>query len=141
VGSCFTFAALGAIGTLAGGSAAITNAVKTSQHQRAEEDKTKRHNVEMEKIARGSGVKKTKKGKIMPLNNFHIESLVKDLKINHFRGVFMKDELPQKINKVECGITNLEDSKQAGSHWTAYYKNNDKNIISTHTETLLLQNK
>jgi hypothetical protein len=27
-----------------------------------------------------------------------------------FRGVFMKDELPQKINKIECGIINLENS-------------------------------
>ena len=35
-------AALGAIGALAGGSAAIANAVKTSQHQAAEEEETKR---------------------------------------------------------------------------------------------------
>jgi hypothetical protein len=64
------FAALGAIGTLAGGSAAIANAVKTLQHQSAEEAETKRHNAEMEKIAQskktlslGSGVKRTKKKK------------------------------------------------------------------------------
>ena len=38
----------------------------------------------------------------------------------------MKDELPQKINKVECDIINLEDSDEDGSHWTAYYKNNGK---------------
>jgi hypothetical protein len=36
----------------------------------------------------------------------------------------MKDALPQKINKAECGIINLEDSNEDGSHWTAYYKNN-----------------
>jgi hypothetical protein len=36
----------------------------------------------------------------------------------------MKDALPQKINKVECGIINLEDSNEDDSHWTAYYKNN-----------------
>lgn len=38
----------------------------------------------------------------------------------------MKDELPKTINKVECGIINLEDSIQEGSHWTAYYKYNHK---------------
>jgi hypothetical protein len=37
----------------------------------------------------------------------------------------MKDELLQKINKVDCGIINLENSNEEGSHWTAY-KNNDK---------------
>jgi hypothetical protein len=38
----------------------------------------------------------------------------------------MKDKLPQKINKVECGIINLENYDQDGSHWTAYYKDNSK---------------
>jgi hypothetical protein len=38
----------------------------------------------------------------------------------------MKDELPQKINKRERGIVNLENSNQSGSHWVAYYKNNNK---------------
>ena len=60
------FAALGAIGALAGGSAAIANVVKTSQHQSAEEAEMKIHNEEMEKIAKskwtlcltGSGLKK-----------------------------------------------------------------------------------
>ena len=59
-------AALGGVGGLAGGAAAIANAVKTSQHQNAEEEETKRHNLEMEKIAKtkqgGSGLKK--KGEI-----------------------------------------------------------------------------
>jgi ribosomal protein L12E/L44/L45/RPP1/RPP2 len=54
------FAALGAIGAEAGGSAAIANGVKTSQHQNAEEEELKRHNKEMEKIAKGSGLKKKK---------------------------------------------------------------------------------
>ena len=47
------FTALGAIGALAGGSAAIANVVKTSQHQIAEEAEMKRNNLEMEKLARG----------------------------------------------------------------------------------------
>jgi len=38
----------------------------------------------------------------------------------------MKDDLPKKINKIECGIVNLQNSNQGGSHWVAYYKNNNK---------------
>ena len=120
------FAALGALGALAGGSAAIANAVKTSQHQSAEEEEMKRHNREMDKLAKGSGVRLRKKKDIEVLSDADIERLVKDLKIKHFRGVFMKDELPQKINTIECGIINLENFGQEGSHWTAYYKNNNK---------------
>jgi hypothetical protein len=37
----------------------------------------------------------------------------------------MKGDLPQKVNKTECGIINLQNSNEEGSHWTAYYKNND----------------
>ena len=37
----------------------------------------------------------------------------------------MKYDLPQKVKNVECGIINLEESDEDGSHWTAYYKNND----------------
>jgi len=43
------FAALGALGALAGRGAAIANAVKTSQHQNAKEAEMKRHNTETEK--------------------------------------------------------------------------------------------
>lgn len=42
----------------------------------------------------GSGLRKKVKKEIKPLSNFDILKLVKDLKIKHFRGVFMKDELP-----------------------------------------------
>lgn len=38
----------------------------------------------------------------------------------------MKNTLPKKIYKIECGIVNLEEDFKAGSHWTAYIKyNND----------------
>jgi hypothetical protein len=50
-----------------------------------------------------------KKVKIQPLSNFDILKLVKYLKIKNFRGVFMKEALPQKINKIECGIINLKN--------------------------------
>lgn len=80
-----------------------------------------------------------KKEEIKPLSNFDILKLVKDLKIKYFRGVFMKDELPKKFNKIECGIINLENSDKERSHWTAYYKNNDKKSILILTEMLIFQ--
>ena len=33
----------------------------------------------------------------------------------------MKDALPNKIKRSECGIINLENSESGGSHWVAYY--------------------
>ena len=44
------------------------------------------------------------------------------LKIRKFRGVFMIDELPKRINPVECGIVNLSVHKQLGTHWVLYAK-------------------
>lgn len=38
----------------------------------------------------------------------------------------MRDELPNKPNEIECGILNLENSYQPGSHWVAWYKNKNK---------------
>jgi hypothetical protein len=43
--------------------------------------------------------------------------------IPNFRGVFMRDTLPSKINNFECGIVNLDSSENNGTHWVAYYKN------------------
>ena len=51
----------------------------------------------------------------------------------------MKDEIPQKNHNIECGTINPENSNESGSHWVAYYENNDKNIISILTEKLLLR--
>lgn len=63
-----------------------------------------------------------------PLSNFDLKKYVKILNIPNFRGVFMRNKLPKKINKVETGIINLDNSDGLGTHWTAYVKNN-KNII------------
>lgn len=70
---------------------------------------------------------------IKPLSNFDILKIVKKLKINNnnFRGVFMKDELPSNVHKVECGIINLEDSDEEGSHWKLIIKTININIILT----------
>ena len=55
------------------------------------------------------------------LTNYDIIKIVDELKIKDFRGVFMRDTLPNKINKVECGILNLDVSKNNGTHWVCYY--------------------
>lgn len=34
----------------------------------------------------------------------------------------MIDELPKKPNDIECGIVNLDNSKNEGTHWVAYAK-------------------
>lgn len=54
-----------------------------------------------------------------------IESYAQQLKIKNFRGVFMRDLLPEKTNKIECGIINLDSILSSGTHWTCYFKNNN----------------
>ena len=45
------------------------------------------------------------------------------MKIPHFRGVFMRDNLPRKGPwKRECAIINLDDARGPGTHWVAYRK-------------------
>lgn len=46
-------------------------------------------------------------------------------KIPYFRGVYMRDNLPKKPKRLECGIINLDLSKNEGTHWVAYIKMND----------------
>ena len=82
-----------------------------------------------------------------PLTNFDIIKIVKGenilpglyppkkFKIKYFSGVFMKDELPLKTKKVECGIINLQNLNEAGSHWTAYYKSSYKYYFDSYGNT------
>ncbi len=42
--------------------------------------------------------------KLETMSNFDINDVVKKLNIPNFRGVFMRDNLPKKINARECGI-------------------------------------
>ena len=56
------------------------------------------------------------------LINVDLELYVTKLKIKNFRGVFMRDTLPNKPRLRECGIMNLNTSKEAGSYWVCYYK-------------------
>ena len=56
------------------------------------------------------------------LTNIEIEKYVSELGIPHFRGVFIRDTLPTRPKRIECGIVNLNTSKQNGSHWVCYAK-------------------
>ena len=60
-----------------------------------------------------------------PLSNFELMDAVDKLKIQNFRGVFLRDTLPGKSKKKECGILNLDDTSGSGTHWVAWWKNND----------------
>ena len=58
-----------------------------------------------------------------PLTNFQLIDTIKRLKIPHFRGVFMRNDLPRKPLKRECGILNLDGVSGRGTHWVCWYKN------------------
>lgn len=38
----------------------------------------------------------------------------------------MRDTLPKKPQKRECGIVNLDSLSGSGTHWVAYYKNKNE---------------
>jgi len=64
-------------------------------------------------------------GVVLPnraLTNFELLDAVKKLNIKNFRGVFLRDTLPQKPRANECGILNLDDSSGPGQHWVAFSK-------------------
>ena len=58
-----------------------------------------------------------------PLTNIKLSTYSRVVKMPHFRGVYMRDTLPQHPYSVERGIVNLNISNQAGSHWVYYYRN------------------
>ena len=59
---------------------------------------------------------------IKALSDIELENYAKDLNIQYFRGVFMKDQLPHKIRKNESMIINLDDSAGQGTHWVCFSK-------------------
>ena len=54
------------------------------------------------------------------MSNFDLEKAITTLPIKHFRGVFMKDQLPAQPKIPETGIINLDDHDGPGTHWTCY---------------------
>uniref|UniRef100_A0A2S2PM58 Ubiquitin-like protease family profile domain-containing protein n=1 Tax=Schizaphis graminum TaxID=13262 RepID=A0A2S2PM58_SCHGA len=69
---------------------------------------------------------KEKNINIEPLSNFDINQFGN--KIKNYRGCFMRDELPMKSWVNECGVLNLNNSTQNGSHWVAWKKIKNKKI-------------
>jgi len=63
-----------------------------------------------------------------PLTNIELLYAANELEILNFRGVFQRDVLPKRAQKVECNILNLDDSFGGGSHWTAWFKNNNEKL-------------
>ena len=61
--------------------------------------------------------------RIEPLSNFQIIEKCEDLKIKHFRGVFMRDEL-KNSKQNECLVINTDHSQNEGTHWTCLYIKN-----------------
>ena len=61
------------------------------------------------------------------LSNIDIEKYAKILKIKKFRGCYMRNEFSNlKCNNMECGVLNLNLSNEPGSHWTCWFKMNEK---------------
>jgi hypothetical protein len=58
----------------------------------------------------------------LPLTDIQIIDAVDRLKIPHLRGVFCRNELPHKTNVNECGIINLDESRDMGTHWCCWFK-------------------
>ena len=55
-----------------------------------------------------------------PLSNFDLINWVNQLGIKYFRGVFSRDDLPDRINEPEVGIINLDSKIGPGTHWVCY---------------------
>ena len=58
---------------------------------------------------------------IKTLTNIDLLYLAESLNIKNFRGVFMKNVLPNSRNEMESGIINLGNGDQIGTRWTPYY--------------------
>src|SRR5271157_4307688 len=66
---------------------------------------------------------------IEPLSNFQIIEKCKELQINNFKGVFMRDELQnKKATPDECMVINTDHSSNEGTHWTCLFIKNDSSF-------------
>ena len=67
---------------------------------------------------------------IEPLSNFQIIEKCKELKIQNFQGVFMRDELKsKKASNNECMVINIDHSSNEGTHWTCLFTKKELVII------------
>lgn len=140
---------------MAGGAAGIAKAVNDAKAAQRQLTEAQRHNKTMEAIAMGKGLflKPYKRGyglHLKPyfggkglkkknfdqlkipnraLTNVDIAKYAKILKIPHFRGVFMRNDLPKNGPYFqESAVINLDDKNNMGTHWVAYKKHGD-NVI------------
>lgn len=58
----------------------------------------------------------------VPLSNEELKQYASCLEIPFFRGVFMRNELPNSMWDFETGIVNLDNSNGTGTHWVCYKK-------------------
>lgn len=59
------------------------------------------------------------------MSNLDIQEKCKELNINNFKGVFMRDELNNnKVTNNECLIINTDHSSNNGTHWTCLFIKN-----------------
>lgn len=63
-----------------------------------------------------------------PLTNIELVEAAKLLKLEKFRGVFCRDEIPSKTHINECGIISLDDSSGSGTHLTASFKHKSDKV-------------
>ena len=70
-----------------------------------------------------------------PLSNVETQDAMRKLGVSGFRGVFVRDNLPSKPRRNECGILNLDDRDGNGTHWVAWHKKNGENTTSIVTES------
>ena len=61
-----------------------------------------------------------------PLSNLELLEAARKLRIPNFRGVNLRDTLPKRPKRKECGILNLDDTTGSGTHWVAWYKKGDE---------------
>jgi len=61
-----------------------------------------------------------------PLINFELLSVANKLRIPNFVGYFDEISYRKKSLMRERGILNVDDSLGYGSHWTAWFKNNNE---------------
>ena len=86
--------------------------VKKKKVQRKRSSSRKKQSIQLNSHSRNHFV-------IKPLSNFDLMKWIKRLGIKHFRGIYSRDGLPNKIKK-ECGIINLDDMTGPGTHRVCY---------------------
>ncbi|GJQ86995.1 hypothetical protein Trydic_g12579 [Trypoxylus dichotomus] len=111
---------------LAGGTAGIAQAVNKAKAAQKELEEAQRHDGEMEDIGYGIIFKPEQKkplSRLLPRALTNVDSLKFGKKyLPSFRGVFMRDGLPQTPEGTECVVVDLDSVTGPGTHWVAYYK-------------------